>query len=274
MEYSDSLYLSNDTTINNKTYKTILSHFQNAYNGLDYGYVREDSSTGKAWFVKQGTMIENFIYDLGLIKGDTFQFNDTSSYLYIVDTVFYKNSRKHLSLTLLDKNYLLCNFNTSHQDYDSLLFIEGIGSSRGFDNRPNNCGFFNLISDSEYLLCASQNGQKVYQHQLGIFDSHFLNCDFKVNYGTSIDESTKQDLDLKISPNPSQRYFKISTQSNASFELIKMMDIHGKEVEFNYERIDNSSYLIDLGNLPVGIYLIKTSLNNEIQFGKLILNQR
>src|SRR5690606_37151798 len=192
---------------------------------LDYGYVREDSSIGKAWFIKQGDTIENLIYDLSLIKGDTFKFHDTSSYIYEVDSVFHKNSRKKLKLTLLNKEYLLCNFNTStHESYDSLLFIEGIGSSRGFDNRRNICAFDNLISDSEYLLCASQNGQKIYWHQLGVFDSHFLNCDFRVNYGTSLHENSKLELDIKIYPNPSQCYVRISTLYNESFELIKLLD--------------------------------------------------
>jgi hypothetical protein len=62
------------------------------------GYLREDTTNGRIWFLNQDLNEEILVVDMSLVASDTFEIidYDNKKNKVIVDTVFYNNNLKHI----------------------------------------------------------------------------------------------------------------------------------------------------------------------------------
>lgn len=86
------------------------------------------------WFLKDTAFLPNnefLIYDMSMNVGDTL--HTYGGDFLIADSVFIKNGRKRIRLQLQRGSYLL-GFTTHNIQYyyNTIEFIEGVGTTRGF----------------------------------------------------------------------------------------------------------------------------------------------
>jgi hypothetical protein len=231
-----------DTIINSMSYKVINSPFTN-----EYGYVREDSLSGKVWVFNEEANKDFFVMDLSLSKGDSFkiQYSLSDSVFTHVDTVFIKDGLKHI--VFKDWWIQICSGS------ENLEFIEGTGT---------NAGFFYSNHFDTYLLCNWKDGVKIYGNQI-YSDSCYVN---EVNIP---DHVINNNL-LFIFPNPANEFVTMQFP-NESNEIIKI------EIYNSIGRISrmistfNSEITIYIGDLPLGIYYIQVSKSGiPYKTGKLL----
>jgi hypothetical protein len=240
-QVTDSLIAGNDTIINSETYK-IIKPASCLYNG---GFLREDPSTGKAWFVaKNGDdTVEKLIMDLSLGIGDSFLVYRNSLY-YGVDSVYIYGGRKHVRLV---------NLNSSTEKF---TFIEGIGTTRGLTYQmtpsPNM---------SALLLCSFKDEIQIYQNNEPGYSS---TCSV-LNLG--INDGAEKKYDINIYPNPSSGIFNISINSSRFDEAeIEVLDVTGKPVQ----KIILGNSAFNLTNYPKGLYFVKVKIGNSVVVEKVI----
>ena len=167
--YADSLYLDSNIQFNNQQYTVLRSWRSGLTNPSNLlGFLREDTTQGQLWHLPDtsGFSSEHLVYDFSLAVGDTFDVPANNNIRFVVisrDTV------------LGNQRMVLSSINDSMQVYypflaktfysiDTLIFMEGIGSSKGLDNRL----FQKANTGEEYdvLLCHFKNGIQTFQHQL------------------------------------------------------------------------------------------------------------
>jgi hypothetical protein len=220
-----------DTTINGKNYKFIYKGYW-YYFGDKYGYLREDTLTGKIWFLSLDRN-EQLIMDLSLVKSDTFDFAiDTK---YTVDTVFYKSGRKYISF----------NENSS----DSILFIEGIG--------PFNFLFSPEVWNPSYaqIRCMFKDNELVYHN------TAYLDC---IDTFTSIDNTKINNF--KAFPNPAINFITINI-NNEKLNIIELYNSSGLKI---LEQSIKDKSPIYIGNIPSGLYFVRIRSKSEVFLSKLL----
>jgi hypothetical protein len=132
-----------DTVIDGKNYQKVGSRqwgdpkFKFDLTSSDWlgtGLVREDTTSGKAWFLGftkldfgKDTLIERLVVDLSLQVGDTFKVFDPdplfpADSVFIVDSIYYLAGRKHLHFQPA----------FGFLGWVDLLFVEGMGTSLGW----------------------------------------------------------------------------------------------------------------------------------------------
>lgn len=273
--FSDSMYLGNNVTINNIVYKELISSEKQNFLRTNsvFGYLREDTVTGKLWFLADTfslPTVENLVYDLSLTKNDTFIVTEDGAFrkdTFLVDTSYVLGGRKNVNLRLLGTDsfeiYHPAFFPQTHR-YDSLKFIEGIGSTRGFDNRVNPI-MLNGLQNANRLLCAFKGSQQIFQHQLQL---PFLSMCDTINIPVGIAEQEQFGQNLSISPNPTNGL--LTFQSNQNIQQVQVFNISGQLV-FSEEQ--SSSNQIDLSDLEKGIYLVKILLEDGSVFSEKVVKQ-
>lgn len=89
------------------------------------------------------------------------------------------------------------------------------------------------------------------------------NCNFSCSSATT--EISENTVEINIYPNPTKNYFTIETQQP---QLITVYSVLGKEILTNNI---NSSTVIDLSELPSGIYFLNaTNDHGEVSTKKII----
>jgi hypothetical protein len=146
--FTSSVY--DDTTINDVKYKIIHLGLICAPNFNEIiGFLREDTITGRVWYKPNfdEDKDEFLIMDLGLEKGDSFEFTTDTYYQSIekitVDTVFYENELKVIQFKTDDYSCV-----------QEIHFIESIGLSNGF-SYPNHDPF-------DYALIFKHNNSELF----------------------------------------------------------------------------------------------------------------
>ncbi|MEQ8624685.1 MAG: T9SS type A sorting domain-containing protein [Vicingaceae bacterium] len=266
--YVDSIYLGDSVTINSQRYATLKSKFYDANLSFPYGYVREDTTIGKAWYLPDSLNLssEQLIYDLSLVKNDTFIVDSGATEL-LVDTSYLLNNRQILKLVLLNNDsFELQNVRVTPQTkaiykYDTLLFIEGIGTTKGFDNRTNSGNSRGITGSSHRLLCVFDTNQvKVFQHQLTPIVPFLLDCD-TVHLGGSVglNEHTFP-YKIEIFPNPADDI--ITIRYLKGVKQIKLYNSIGQKIqEMTMTPIKSNSTQVILPNEP-GIYFIHFEIDD------------
>src|SRR4030042_5823765 len=158
------------------------------------GYISEDTTSGKYWFLKidDDKQYEFLFMDLNLNQGDTIGVVSDFRYILvdsvIVDNVYYEDERKILELSMF------------HYDCSNELkikYIEGIGPSNGFYMAERY-----EQPDAYSLLCKYENEQSVYSS----ISNKQGNC--ILSPGASINDHKLQ-IDLAVYPIPSKSIIKI-----------------------------------------------------------------
>jgi len=241
---TDSLVVCNDTMINGHIYKYVKDY---GTSGFD-GYLREDTMTGKAWYLDNSWLKNEFlIMDLSLNVGDTFIIHQESfpeDSIAIVDSIKYVGGNKVIFLSKCGYGILLGS--------ECLSFIEGIGPNAGI--------IFQLYQSSNYfaegslLLCSHKDNVQVYSNSSPYF---YGKC--YVHYG-GIKENPAAYLKLSIYPNPSGDKIHIEYNGPRPY-TIQIYDYSGKCISSKTD-INSSPFDFDMIEYPHGIYLLKVKGND------------
>lgn len=130
----------------------------------------------------------------------------------------------------------------------------------------NNYGGILYIPDSifTYLGCDTTTADFGFKISIpGLPNGRTANIENKQN---------TDDFNVLISPNPSNDMFSVLVQNTANDApiLFFVYDALGKPI-YNEKGDNNSVTLIDLGNEPKGMYILKINVNNSNKYFKLIL---
>lgn len=233
-----------DTVINNKVYYLILERTDTI------GYVREDTSAGKYWFLKKvnANYLEFLMMDMNLAKNDTFILINPSHFpknndTVLVDSVFYEDNRK---IVQLNKQNIA----------GYIRFTDGIGPSCGGFMNSSYGGYINTN-----LLCKFINKQKIYSSDEG----NERGCSYSY---TGIEKHDYFEA-IKIFPNPStsiitieSQYPEYSTSDIYVFNSIGSMILK--------ESISASNTQVKLPEN--GVYLLKIVSKNGTITRKVVIN--
>lgn len=272
--FADSINLGKDSVINNVTYTELQSQYHNiTFGGLSsYGFLREDTITGKLWYLNTTSNpnpIEYCVYDLNLAVNDTFVVSTDS---LLVERVYFQNNRKHIKLRLFSNPKYELSYPGLSQTfvYDTLLFVEGIGSTRGFDNRVNTSDPFTGLQSSGRLLCAFQQNNQIFQHQLKPVVPFLDDCD-TFDLAVQLNELELNTQAVSIFPNPTNGKLRIS--SSIEMERIVLYSVSGSRIR--EVRVDQSHPEESVIFLPqaAGIYFLRVLAKDGATYSEKIVKQ-
>lgn len=250
-------YTDGDTVINTQTYVKIKKTEIPSINDMSVyptytGAIRQDTLNKKIYVVLTDSTTERILYDFSLQVGDTINSvlhdlsNDIGSCgvetIYLIDSI------------LINGNYHKTFYIQGGCGDMSLRFIEGIGSSYGLIF-PN---YFGQVES--HLSCTKVSGQTYYP-------SNTSSCDLV----TSVN-SLDIDMAIDIYPNPSNNEINIiipDTEKSTSYILTLLSPIGQIVIR---EKINSKKSIIDISELPKGLYLLTISVNENI-FTKKIIKQ-
>lgn len=252
-------YFSHDDTIINthnyyKLFRKNINNFSGYSGTYICGYVREDTITGKYWFLKieDDEYHEALFMDFSLNQGDSFGFISDFRFMWvdssIVDTIFYDDGRKIIEL---DYIYYAC-----LNEY-KIIFIEGIGASNGFY-----MGEYNEQPHSYSLLCKFENGTKIYSTSSNIYG----NCILDPGGGISQNELN---INILVYPNPSSSLVSIEIDDWQK-EMLKyeFYNLLGQKIKAGYIK----SFKTDFKFQTDGFYYLVISDEYNIKTKKIVIN--
>jgi len=193
----------NDTILNGNIY-TKIGISQNSFY---QGFLRQDSTHSKAWYIGNSDTIEYLVMDLNLNVGDSMYLNiPYNGQFSTVDSVYFFNNRKHIQF----------DFATEFIGYHKFTMIEGVVSSVGFMFVDEYTG----IIEEANLLCAYKDGIQVFD----IGTSCYL-------IGGSTNGFVKR-VDFKVFPNPTTDFLNIERlEENFDNYTFKIIDLTGKIIK-------------------------------------------
>ncbi|MCU0423619.1 MAG: T9SS type A sorting domain-containing protein [Bacteroidia bacterium] len=240
-----------DTMVGNHLYKKVV--YQNSFEPI--GFLREDLSTGKVWFLTAFNQTEHLVMDLDLMLGDSFKINsDLTEVIYVkVDSVYYINNKKHIRFN--------SNIGLGGKQ-EKLVFIEGVGSNAGFTFQEK---MLSLSHQRNILLCAFKDSTAVFKNTL-------FNGDCSPLFG-SVKAINANTIKWTLFPNPFNQTarFSIDNPGLKKFKLL-ITDQLGKTYQW-YENSDVNYVIINKNDLSEGIYYFNLISDNiVIASGKFIIN--
>lgn len=265
-EYNKYAFFNEDTIINSITYhKLFHTHASDITktNSTCVGGIREDSLkrvfASTSMFQFSSEIKEVLLYDFSLNEGDTF-FNSYASDICTnclqgdeviskIDTIKVDNTFR--------KVY-------SFDDYNHIIWIEGIGSLQGllscWADWPTN-------GSSNDLVCFHQNDTLLYFYS-GWLEDYYDDCvpSFVLNGVPLLPNS-----DVKVYPNPVTDNFVYF--ENLDFELLELYDINGCLV-LSVDISGMKNYTLDFSTYTDCIYFYRLKTKGLLPTcGKLIKNQ-
>lgn len=247
---TDSLVVSFDTLINGKYYKTV-----NGQHWFD-GFIREDTMTGRIWYLFSYGSDEILVMDLSLNVGDTFIVNHQLylDSIAIVDSIKYEGGNKIL---ILSSN----NYNLVLGTDDHFRFIEGVGPDIGVIFQQYQSTAFG--GEGTLLLCAHKDFFQTYTNT-----SPYFNGQCYVLLG-GIEENQPENSMLTLFPNPTRDKIQIEYHGQTPY-CLEIIDYTGKIID-SREKINLLNYEFDLTNYSKGFYLIKAyGANRLLSVGKIM----
>ncbi|GHT78883.1 hypothetical protein AGMMS50262_21990 [Bacteroidia bacterium] len=262
---SSWLKTGNDSVVNEKTYKVILSSTdREQLNWEDKGLLMREENGKVFWYNKEEIREdETLLYDFNLQEGDSiFRYLQPKWDAQIVSTV---DSIRYIQI---DKTPRKIFYLTNQLDVDGRwpipeIWIEGIGSSWGL-KRECICYFVTGCQLTWNLLCFYENEEEIYH------SPDFDDCYYHWVYGIKNVESS---LDFQIYPNPSSGKFTLKTDTKNKDCFIQIFDVNGKQI-YSYQ-LDNSGYLeVDLSKVPSGTYLVQLKKQNLYETKKIVIDKK
>lgn len=237
-EWTDSVYVAGDTSLNGYDYKKIRAQSWYDTSKQRYaGLLREDTINGKVWYIAPYVPggNEELIMDMTLSKGDSF-FSPRQGLMIGVDSVYYKNNRKHVRFDYYE----------TYTPIDSLVFemIEGIGTSYGVVYPDTN------LRAQSLLLCSMKDSNREYMNS-------FYNggC---VGVTIGLPEVLKE-AQIKVYPTPTKGVITIDMEDRERLRTLCLYNVNGIKVKelFVLQRD------IDLSALPSGVYFLVFGFESE-----------
>ena len=281
------VYTLNDTTIEDKVYKTIAGRYlcqRTSFNGnwrytqnpdtsgIVIGAIREEnkkvyfrrferekSMDGAFPFHELPLGKDHLLYDFNIEEGDTIHFSDyVREDVSSGDTTYHRFSFFTIVFVELEpflnhRRFWVHNSSAYGFPDDYSDLIEGIGSDHGF--------FGPYDSYLRDLTCFSVDGEPI----------GFLGCDpCQREMSTSTKEPNKE-IQLEIFPNPVSSALNVSMKANFKINQIQILDSMGKLIlENDYSESEIQVYL---SNIEPGFYFIKVKFENGYEHIKKIVVQ-
>lgn len=249
--------IAGDTTINGMTYhkleETSLENAYNypipiiistTYNGTYYtGAFREDSSK-RIFFLRNGSVNEDLLYDFNLAVGDSFQSSLTQQYYLHITAIdsFYDGFiyRKKL---ILDNSL-------------SDFLIEGIGSSFGLNDF-----LLHFLEGYFHLYCFKENNIIKYTDSVH-------NCSL-----VNIKENQSQQSSFTLSPNPTTEILNVKSEQTLLFPLeLFVMDMQGKLMAQKIIH-NNDDLSLNVKSFSKGEYLLAVKNKENVLFHGIFCKQ-
>lgn len=206
------------------------------------GKVREDTNSGKVWYIDQYGNPEKIIMDMDLSIGDTFRILPTQ--ISTVDSVYYQDGRKNIRFDL----------QTTMWD-EAVRFIEGVG--------PNVSLAYAYAQDWFFVSCKYDASDLVY-----ITDNqNFIGC----NPDLSALEEKLNNEKFEIFPNPAYDYinFEINFPLNEYLDF-ELFDCYGRRVK--EVKLKRPAQTLSLLGINEGLYLyIIRNKNLIVGKGKILV---
>jgi hypothetical protein len=246
------LKTSGDTSIHNYQYKKI------AYQEFNqiFGFLREDTIAGKAWFLYRFDTSEQLVMDLNLAIGDSFKINVEwwmPDFYSKVDSVFFINNKKHIRFNSKIK---------FAKRQENFTFIEGVSTNAGFTFQVPR---LSPALYSHTLFCS-------YKDSVQAFKNKIFNGDcFPILGG--IQKQKTNSIVWKLSPNPFSNTAELTFDNTNLKECnLVILDHYGRQVDI-YENIISGHVILSKKQLPTGLYYFQLISNNKvIASGKIIIN--
>lgn len=237
---TDSLYTVSDTVINGKTYKKIA--YQDITETPSFplvGFLREDSTQGKAWFFNSADTTEYLIMDLSLNWGDTFymggSWNSIPGY-FPVDSIWTSLGRKHVRV-----DHYIPWFNNGVSD--KLIFIEGVSTNIGIAYQTFD------IMNFPFLLCSHKDGLPIYQNDDSVLNGACVYTTVGINEELNVSN-------IKLYPNPSSNHLMIENLGQQKSKVvIELRTIDGK-IAITQKASSFEKIMVNTTELPAGIYFV------------------
>ena len=237
----DTIFVVNDTSVNNISYKKIRLH-STGMNAQKDGLLRENTQIGKVWYrsvdynLYPDDTLEVEIANFSLNIGDTFDIGGDfpiADSVKIVDSVYYQGARK------------IIQFKGMYKYGEKYNLVEGVSGLQGVFYKQRY-----IPIQEDYLLCAYKDGVNT-----------FLNKYYKIcnpNHNTSVVPDF-ENLKLIIYPNPVNDIIQINNVTTGT--KWQIIDMYGK---LHFEgMITDSSLPIYAQNLPIGVYFIHFTKSNS-----------
>ena len=240
------VFLEGDSSLNAETYKKVW--VANCGEPELRGFLREDTGSGRLWFLEGGQSAEKLIMDLSLQAGDTFYFDEAASSPSEI-TVGQIDTIEGRRVIVFTRNQSQC---IAGGDLP-IRFIEGIGPSTGF--------FYPtfLFDGLPFLMaCVQRNDSLVYQESALSSASCGLDC-----ITTNTGESQAPTVQVALFPNPftESTSINISGLSQRAF-TISLYGINGQLLL--REQLLTPSFELRRGALPAGLYFYRIESEGEM----------
>ena len=124
-------------------------------------------------------------------------------------------------------------------------------------------------------LCPFTDGEAVYKARVlaaafDAFDIEYLNdCEFETNNKSAIENSTINDDEISVFPNPSNGLIQINSETIAGPAFMKLFDISGRCVWSGSVNINTKTVV--LGSIGNGVYQYQVTANGEVFLGSLVI---
>jgi hypothetical protein len=216
-------FINGDTSIESKSYfklyksGILLLDAPYSYKDIYVGALRDDDN--KIFFVKRNKAVETMLFDFNLKAGDTIQ-------------SFIGKGKKIISVEPLQNGRKAFYYAKDH--YNLSYYIEGIGSNGGLFSAGSSFVFIHSGEMASYLICYSENGELVYQSELGMM----ANCDI-----------VNPDYKFPIEPSAIWRYDKEARSDNyPGYERYQYYFNHDTTIgSLKYFKLYKTGFFLDPG---------------------------
>jgi hypothetical protein len=274
---TDSLSYVSDTIINGELYREINYYVIDGNGSIlwggEFGYIREDTTTGQAWYRHpyNQTITDFMFYDLSLNVGDSFYIDGSYGGRFPVDSVYYLNGRKHVQVNYVYSEAWIGrpSFFTAgpHSLEEKLTFVEGVGTYFGFFYGDNS----SIPGGNDYvLLCQRKANQLVYEQNYN--GNFYTDCNTNFIVSTSVKNEIENVDVVSFYPNPMRKrtaYIDVGEGKNGNLHIYTINGVYLgiKELHKGMNHL-NFSEMIQ----SAGVYIYQIKVDGElITRGKLIV---
>lgn len=247
--YTDSLVATADTSIDGSTWKKLAyySYFDSQPLEMEvYGYLKEDTTAGKAWYFSSVDTNKHLIMDMSLNVGDSFQLaNLGGGAFFEVDSVYYEGGKKHVQL---ETSVFYAN--------EKFRMIEGVGTNVGIRYTHTSWPGVN-----PYLLCYNRDAKRE-------FVNYSMDWEGVCNTTELTDVEDLDNVEVAVYPNPVREklHIKLNKPMTELFRL-ELFNTYGEcAVRKDISRTESSvnRHEIDVSRLSPGIYYVRLLLSKNL----------
>lgn len=229
------------------TYKALGQIFETGI----IGYIRQDSSEKKVFYLPSGESNEYLLYDFNLNVGDIYP--KTFNTIGISDTLFVFQ----IDSLLLNGDYRrFYKLIPPRITGDTLLVIEGIGCTSGL---INTISYWNGWEYYSLLTCFQEDGETVYS-PYGEAECQILGIKYPI----------ESKVELTIVPNPVNQAEMLIISSKVSPIVIRIRNLFGQHLWEN--AIATVSVVVPVENFGRGLVIAEIYIDGKIiAFEKVIV---